>query len=320
MIPQFSQVGQLLSQPVIPPAGVSTPEPQNVGRWQAFQERLKNDPNLKMALLVTGLNLLKSQQPGQTGFDTFSNAALQGVGTLDTLRQRDLQQQQLEADKAFQQGQTERRTSAVEKNASTSATRALQSADQFNKNYELAKSQLDESVRHNKALETKTGASESTGTERLINQGVNALVTAMPDVYPDTPEGRAKARLRVQGIDQVSSDPNSGARIIASLFGDIQRNNEFSDKPLSNEDMAHRAVSMYQTFFQAAGGKQPEAAPDQLDGQTLNKPGQGVGTVRKVGEDRYVVEFEGGSTATITGETIKKLLAQYPNTETGGGS
>lgn len=310
-IPQApSGVGQALTQPQVPAAGIAPTDPKQLNLWQRFQERLKQDPNLQMALLTTGLNLLRTPQPGQSGFDVFADAATTGVGTLDQLRQRD----KSAARQVTQDQLAERRVGAAEQgvaisgqNAETNRQRVLQSNEQFKTQMELARDKLAEDKRQFNERDKAGVNSPITGGERLVNAGIEALVTANPDVYPDNAEGRAKARLRMQGMEG-TQDPLGQARIIAGLVGDMQENNVFMPKnqQLSNEEILQRAL---ETFSIITGDlSQPAEAGDPLEGASIAHPVNGAGKVVKVGEDKYVVEFAGGSTGELTKTQIEALV------------
>lgn len=76
----------------LPAAGVAAgPKTQqefesNKAGWRGIFQKLK-DPNVRAALLQTGLGLMKSPGYGQSGWDVASNALAHGAGTLQALRE-----------------------------------------------------------------------------------------------------------------------------------------------------------------------------------------------------------------------------------------
>lgn len=307
-------IGSALTQPVLPSQGAQA-NPEQVGLWGKFQNRLQQDPNLRMALLTTGLNLLRTPQPGQTGFDVFSDAALTGVNTLDQLRQRQ-RSQTIEEDERARTADIEAREIS-DREARTGAInrRTTASANQFMERMRLAREQFSEEKRQFderlKAGDFSAAGTTSTGQERLLDASVNALVTAMPEIYPDTPEGRAKARLRATGLTGVT-DPEGQARIMASLYSDIAANQPFLDEEerLSEDEIVNRVTEIYKTFS-GAGAEPAEAAPaaDPLEGREVTNPTtQETGRIVKVGEDQYVMEFSAGQTRPLTREQMEQVL------------
>ena len=126
-------VGGALTQPQVP---VGQAQPEKIGLWQRFRDKLASDPNLRMALMTTGNQMLKTPQPGQSGFDIFSDAAQAGIGTLDTLRQRDRRQGLEDKDRAFRQDATTQQLGMQE-----------QQVAQGGERLDIARGQLAEGVR-----------------------------------------------------------------------------------------------------------------------------------------------------------------------------
>lgn len=315
-----SSIGNTLTQPIVPTPSVPT-DPSQVSLWQNFQNRLKQDPNLRMALLTTGLNMMKSQQPGQTGFDTFTNAALTGIGTYDQLKQRDnaarIEEEKLDLSRR-NVANTERRTenqeeqfeqsfglskSEAERRKSNDARRA----EEFNSQYNLAKEKFEEQKRQfNESLTAQgTAAGSMTGAERMLAADIEMLQTLHPDIYTRDAEGEAKAReiLRMKK----TSDPNAQARIISGLMDTFSESN-FSrkkDEQLSNERILEEAIETYKLISQDLTS--PEDS-DTLDGAFLSHPSTGEkGIIRKIGEDQYVVEYKAGATAALSAEQVKAI-------------
>ena len=289
----FPLVGSALTQPQVPVPGTPPMSAEQPGLWGRFQERLKQDPNLRLALLTTGLNLLKSPQPGQGGFDVFSNAALTGVGTLDQLRQREAMQ----AAQGREEERANRRLDIIDESAETrkdqGERRLTQSDEQFSENLKVAQDKLAEDKRQfNERMSVGGFNSQSTGAERAAQSAIDALVLAQPEIYPDTPEGRAKARLRVQGIEGVK-EPLGQARIIAGLISDLTQQNIFADNPLPEEKITQRAMDIFQTISGVGEPESEAAPPEDLDGKTLELGGQTL-TVVSVGDGKYKLKNVNG--------------------------
>lgn len=71
------------------------------GAWRGFFQKMDTDPNFKMAVLQTGLGMLKSPQVGQNGFDVAANALGTGVATLQGLRDKQKQEAIQAEDRSF---------------------------------------------------------------------------------------------------------------------------------------------------------------------------------------------------------------------------
>jgi len=270
-----------------------------------------------MALLTTWLNMLKTPPVGQSGFDQFANASLAGVGTLDQLRQRDLENKRADTTVDL----AARRTSATERNAETSAQNADTNAARleatsanFASNLQVARDRLTEFTRSNKAREANTSSSGgSTGTERLLQGRMIALTTLHPDIYPDTPEGKAKVRLAAESFK--TNDPLSQGRLLSQLITDITDANQtavtFNDAvPLTQDEINTQAI---ETFRLITGDLTEDAAPEELAVDPLEGPitqGTTSGIIHKTGDNppTYQIEINGALRAPkYTAEQIEEL-------------
>lgn len=98
-----------------PPAPVPVGSPEhaaNKSKWQQFLGQM-DDPNFRQAVMQTGLQLMKSPQRGQSGWDVASNALSTGVSTLQGLREHDRQIALQTADRAKAESQRQT-TNALE--------------------------------------------------------------------------------------------------------------------------------------------------------------------------------------------------------------
>ena len=316
---QLNPLGASIVQPPIPARGAPA-DPNQVGLWKRFQDRLTADPNLRMALLTTGLNMLRTPQPGQNGFDVFANAASTGLNTLDQLRQRDVLLGQQERQEArADRGLDIREEDSQARDLDRDEDRA-QRASQFDQRMSQLAAQLTENQRQfdtrNAAGDFSPAGSQTTGQERLIEANIRALQTAMPETYPATDEGAAKARLLVTGIGS-AADPEASARMKIQLFSALQEQNTFADNPLGQDQLIQTTEEIFNKFLggPAAPASGPADAPtDPFDGASISRPTDGaVGRVVKVGEDQYVMEFAEGQTGVVSGAQIRSLLEAQSN-------
>ena len=301
-------LGASLVQPPTPAANVPAAADPNL--WQRFLAKMQADPNFSQALLTTGLTLLGDPQPGESGFGTFSRAALSGVQTLDALRARERQEgrrdEQLDIQRTAADASTTRAEASV-RQADTSAARADEAVRQFDERMNLARDQLTESVR----ATNLRAAGTATGAERMMNSAVEALVMARPDVYPDTDEGRAKARLRASGLDSQVDDPLGQARVMTQIFGDLVDANTFLDEPLSSTELQRQTEELF-NFFSTLQAEAPPQAGTTSELHGMAVPGmQGVTIVQLPGEDRFALnDGNTNSTRTFTEAEIRQRLGQ----------
>jgi len=309
-------IGPALTAPQAPAPGVPSPQAQP-GLWRKFQQKLVTDPNFRMALLTTGLNLLKTPPFGQSGFDQFANASLAGVGTLDQLRQRDLENERL----GRTENLAERRTVATEANAATSAQNAETNAARleatsanFASNLKLAQDRLTEFTRSNKAKEANTASTGgSTGTERLLQGRMIALSTLHPDIYPNTAEGQAKVRLAAETFKP--NDPLSQGRLLGQLIEDITSANQqdvtFNDaQALSPDEIQTQAIETFRLITSdlsetATAPAEPEVDP--LEGPVTQ--GTQTAVVHKVSDDPPMYQLELGGALRAPKYTAEQIQA-----------
>lgn len=316
-----SPTGAALTAPQNPIRTAPAPQ-QQLSRWQNFRKKLDDDPNFRMALMTAGLNMLRTPQIGQTGFDTFAEGALSGINTLGQLRQRDKTNERLtvKADLA------ERRTVATESNAASTASNAAANVDrakaqaaQFAESLKVSQAELAERTRHNKKLEASTVSGRSTGAERQISAVVEALVASPLHDYEDSEAGRHAALLFATDVAGTRGDAAAAARIILGRISDLDRMNTFlpDDQKLTPEEQREYALEEYQLVLDAVGTGDltPTDNGDELVdprvGQEVTDPRNpmsGVGKVVKMGEDLYLVQFAKGTTRTMSGVEIDQFI------------
>ena len=305
------QTGQALTSPQVPAAGVAPTDPSQVGLWQKFQQRMKDDPNLRMAMLTTGLNLLRSPQAGQNNFDVFADATTTGVGTLDQLRQRDLSNERLDR----KEGLDERRTTAVESNTQQAVRRTdiAEGAAEAGTAAEAtrageAQSRLEimretNRIRKEEAKNRTTAGNTSGVQERFVESIAKNLQTAFPNKYQGE-AGAAQAFLDAQIRAQQVSDPDRYQGQLVEIVELMTFDKAYDEMSLP-EKFAEARVILPQGGDVAAPEKGGDGGDiDALDGTTITHPVQGVGVVTAEGNDRYTVTFDGG-TVTVSGAQVR---------------
>ncbi len=324
MVP--GNVGQALAGPVVPTRGAAPVDQNQVNLWQRFQQKLTEDPNLRMALLNTGLNLLRSPSPGQSGFDVFADAASTGVSTLDQLRQRDQQQELLQRREQREETRVEQGQQRIDNDQAFRTETSARNESQFEQRMTQAQNELAERKRQfdtrNAAGDFAPAEGATTGAERQRDLVVNALMTAQPEVYPNTDEGKAKAVLAAEGFSGLDN-PQGQMRMAISLYQDLMEANQNarlfdeSVQALDPEEAQRQAFTMVDSFRQAfVGGEEetPQAAPvdtnpaTQFEGQII-RGSFGEGVLKAVGNG-YVVEYpDGNVSSNLTVEQVQQILS-----------
>lgn len=305
-------LGAMLTQPQIPDPRIvqGGPPPENLNLWQRFQQRLQQDPNLRMALLTTGLNMLRTPEPGKTGFDTFADSALTGVQTLDALRQRDVAAEA----QARDEKREDRKIDIADETLDVRREGITQESNQFEARMKHAQEQLAETTRHNKATEKNQGsAASSTGAERQANTIKQSLMTLYPEVYAG-PEGEAKANLDAMKFLSHGDDEAARARTILSLVTAQIPIQEIAETPKSAQQLLKEAEAAYDGLIRPVISTPDPIGetPDSIDGKTISTPGGVQATARSVGEGKYRLVNANGvmSNETYTAEQLQSLVVQ----------
>lgn len=289
----FGDLGKLLTQQAVPQMPVLNQQQQErTGPWRNLMQKIQSDPNLKMALLQTGLAMMKGNQPGETGFDIFSNAAQRGLQTFDQLNQRDrtqtIEDSQRAKDNAradtrlgqFDQQLGLQRQAQRDRNANAEANRDLR-RELSDRNYDLALKQLQETT------SARTG---STGQERILDTIASSLQTAYPNLY-EGDEGRARALLEAAKFNENPRNPESRARGIIALMQMYQQDQAarleaaqlLDTDPgtvLSPEQMMQQATGLYNGIIEPLdqqaqpGADAASRGAGQYNGKTFNYNGQ----------------------------------------------
>ena len=180
-------IGRALTGPQIPVQSAPV-DPSQISKWQAFRQKLASDPNLRMALLTAGVNMMRTPEMGQTGFDVFADAAGTGIGTLDQLRQRDKSERNEASDRQFTRESTGRQLDQGD--------RRIEQGDEQNEiarkgvNQRSASDSMGYAIRLRElAAERERRAdgtsAELTGQERVLNRFIRALRKSDPEKFPD---------------------------------------------------------------------------------------------------------------------------------------
>ncbi len=301
-------VGQALTMPQIP---TGQADPSKIGLWQKFREKMANDPNFRMAIMTAGANMLKTPEFGQSGFDTFANAAMAGMGTLDTLRQRtkaetaEAQDRENTAEfRREQLGQGDERIALARGAENQRRVEAQQS-------YALRLRELE-------ADRNSRGAAQNlTGAERQTNQMIDALVGQYPDRFPNTEDGRQKALIYLRDLDAAKANPTTLLRLVEERAARYElmgvQNADGSIKNVSSVEARELAKKEILGDLEGISGGNTvrgTASTDSLEGTVIKHVTQGSGTVEKVGEDRYRVRFKGGLSSTVSGAQIRRMQTQ----------
>lgn len=312
----FGNVGSVLTQPQAPARGAPVPQEQ-LNKWQQFRQRLQQDPNLRMALLTTGLNMLRTPPIGQTGFDTFADAAVTGVETFDALNQRTRTQGLEDRDREFRESTTTRGIEQADERIDIARTGVeqrdeafTQRGEQFDARMEHFRNQLAEDQRQfDDRLEAGgfAGANASTGAERQAQIAANAFITS--GIYPDTASGRAMAELRAQklvGRDLVN--PRDRFEYASDLAADMMLFN----RDMTEQEAAQRAMALANELANLSNAEDP-ATPDIVqDGaaDTIDVPHPvlGAGTATLLSDGTYDVVFPGGQTKNVSAEVLNAWL------------
>jgi hypothetical protein len=176
---------------------------QNKSRWRGFLDQMA-DPNFKQAALMTGINLLRSPGYGQGPGDIAANALTQGVGTLQSLRaqQFEQQQQQQAGQRAERQvGVAERGAATQEANARTNAQGVFAQREATSNQNVNTRNAQSETGRHNRATE---------GTDRIRAEADRTRARAYSGIGSRVPADIQKinmlaAQFQSEGMDEVAA-------------------------------------------------------------------------------------------------------------------
>lgn len=294
-------VGGALTNPQMPSRGASAPQAQ-MNLWQKFQQKLTNDPNFRMALMTTGLNMMRTPKLGESGYDVFADASLQGMGTLDQLRRRDVATERQEKLDEL----TGQRTAATVQTAETGAARVEQAGEQFAETQADAEART-QILRDRLDLEKKKLREGETGPERMLAGAVSALIQS--GRYPNTPEGVAEARLYASGLSGQLTSRDMMSMAMDSLVK-LRASNIYRETPLTESEMTRTAFEDVQAMSEYFGIPEQQTGEDQYEGVTITDPRtKEAGVVQRVPgkEDTYVIQSPTGVSREYNGDQIRAI-------------
>ncbi len=218
-----SSLGQSLTSPQAPQAGLTAADinPQDLNLWQKFMQKLRSDPNLRMALLQTGIGMQRTPDFGKNQFDVFADSAQGGIQTLDALRQRDT------ATEAGLRGESreERQIDIQEQSLGVREQQLEQSQRNFEASLEQSRQRMEEAQRHNKVTEATSASGQDTGAERERNVIVGLLQESQPELYgEDVDPGGTRAKLASFRFMEEVRSGNDKARAVLSIVTEEARN------------------------------------------------------------------------------------------------
>jgi hypothetical protein len=305
------------AQPAADPVALE----ENKSKWRTFLNQF-NDPNVRQAVLATGIGLMRSPQYGQNAGDIGANALQSGVQTLQSLRNMDYAKQQTATarkDKLTQQGventQGQARIDIARAGENTNeraqtSTEANQQAIRQN-----AEGILSETTRHNKADEAtnavkanadmvRARATATTGARVPAEvQKINMLSAQYMTEGMDETSARAKAVMVVDSAKGATSPGEQAMNLFNNSIKNWQNDINNFGKSLTQEQikqMQHDAINTvmnFQQFNSAQTGVPPTpAAPGGVNSRVgvidrSATSGSPVGTVKsgykktKVGPD-----------------------------------
>lgn len=314
------------------PVGAPADPPKELSKFQAFMQRVKNDPDLSRAFQVAGLSLLGSSREEGT-IPSFARAGLTG---LQTLEQRRAQRGAAEAaaeDRDFKRGQEERRTKAQERKVEVAAEKArrdiilkladLKSSDQARKqqaDIDLRKLALEQE----KARAERLKEGKETQADRDLNRWIQVVEErAAENGVELTPSEKFVFAVEMQNEakEKVSSGVNK-----SQVFGQVMGSKIDNADP--DADM-NQLIDESVGITEAAAGKLTPPRPEigaSLDKklerlkqkQPLNQ-GQGPTKAAAGGQELQSFTDGDGNKFTIVAETDLDYTLQFqtPDGRTG---
>lgn len=316
----LNPVGNMLTQPVIPVAGV---QPQaDPGLWKTFLANLAANPNLQQSLLTTGLSLIGDPLPGESGFGTFSRAALGGVQSYNRLneidRQRRLQEQGLALQERGLESLDESRKAQAEIGRERTgvmregiAQRAEDSATRLQGLRERIDS--DERIAKIRAAGMLGASGKQAGVKENYDRALaEALQSTYPEIYPAGDEGFKKALLVTSGIVP-GNDPDSIARLATTMYTQMLPARQlFGDDPVEAQEQMikeiQEVIKIFAPYDQIATQGPPEF---NWDGYSFAGPGGEVKVVKSGDNQYHLVNAQGQqSKRAYTGDELKQLIGE----------
>ncbi len=284
---------------------VSGPELEQ--RKAGWREALSqwNNPNMRQAIMQTGIGLMRSPNYGESGWDVAANALTSGVGTLEKLnerdRQRKMQQEAIaraQAQQAVENARGDRQVAATEKNAATQEKSVTGQIAANQASGMRLDTQLTETERHNRAEEENARNKTANDAKRATayaagRAGKTAAeiekINRLQKYYMDK-EGLDEATADKKAIDFVTTSNNkTQSQVAADLYKNkltlwSQNFDNIGKAPSAKELKAMKEEAMMESgeFFRTENttgpikrpeipGAAPTAATPQANPQTQQK-------------------------------------------------
>ena len=288
-------VGAALTQPVAPVPG--TGQQSDPSLWKRFLTSLQQNPALQQSLMTTGLSLMGSPQPGESGFGTFSRSALQGVQNYTALNQLSERNRREQEGLDLQRQNVESLTDTRSRTAGTAEERTeiargslTQRDEQFEARLKAISENLDKQLASDLEIAgiratSAGGAAGSTGAERQAALAKEAYLAS--GLYPRTEQGMAMAELRAQRHigknlvnpqDQYDFAVETASQIL--LFNPNMPESEAVDKAFRlTTELAKRLNATDESVISSPNAGTFEADADEHTGKSLTLPNGQAGTL-----------------------------------------
>jgi hypothetical protein len=277
---------------------------ENKSKWRNFLATLE-DPNVRQALIATGIGLMRSPGYGQNSGDIIANALSSGVGTLQGLRNMQYERQT----KEDQRRQENRRADAALQNQTTQVQQQgqqIQNAQaQAQTRTELERAQLSEAQRHN--LSTEEIARQNAESDRIraqayrtqANTGRNLgqdvfKIEALTQQYKaegmDETAARAKAVMVVESTGAARTPGEQAQKLYELKLKNWQQDINNFGKSLTMQQMqkmlqeSMNEVFQFHNFSANLTGQPPTANPNNPRAGVIDRSGGSpVGTKKQFG-------------------------------------
>jgi hypothetical protein len=264
-----------------------TPPPEEMEKrksgWRRILEQWQ-DPNVRSAVMQTGLGLMQSPSFGQSGFDVAANALNRGVTTLQGLRERDrlLAEEKAERDrKIIQQGAEnvradrqvatgERGAATSERNAATQERSVTAQIEQGVASGSRGDRALSETIRHNQASEAIDATRAAADATRANAYSTGRAGKTAAEI--EKLNRLQKYYMQTEGLDEVAADKKA--------FDYFATSKGKSPRQLVIDSFHKKAQMWYENQFD------PDAKPTpELREQWKREAIEEVRTAEEAGQD-----------------------------------
>lgn len=273
-----------------PPAAEGNhPWKNYVQGWKDFIGKFKADPNMRLALFQSVLNMT---QPAQSWASGIGRGLEAGVGTLQALKQ----EKEKEADKAFLQNLEERKMKSTERGVGVEESALAQKQNQFNTTADIQRGQLSAEQQKNKdeaqyhrdqiAVEREKIANggEAGPVMRQWNELTQLVQKLNPSLTPEQAKATAwdiKQSAGKMPRSQLEAQIASQNQIMLPTRNKGESDDAFGKRLKAAIDEQHQKMSLIldaagysnPTTFSSMPGMQPGAQPQpQVDVNSLPHP------------------------------------------------